>query len=247
WKAASGRASALCRQQLTRAARRAAAMAVDREQIATLLFQDRSCQANGPLPPDVLGYDENLRPFPYDPRGARELLSRSGYPNGFKITLITYENTRPYNPAGGEKLAKAVREDFLKAGIDAEIKTYPWLQYKEALLREEGNAFLYGWIGDNGDPDNFLYTLLSSSQIENGLNASRYRNSEVDLLLFKAQQETEPVLREQLYRKAVRAIVQDTPWVFLNHSLALSAVSPGIEGFILNPVGFQPLFNIHKK
>lgn len=226
--------------------RRAVSMLFDREKIVTDLFQGASFEANGPLPPGVLGYDPETRSLPYDPAGAKELLARNGYAGGMKITFITYTNSRPYNPAGGEKLAAALQADLAKAGIETEIKAYPWQQYKEALLKEEGNVFLYGWISDNGDPDNFLYTLLSAAQIESGLNTSHYRNNEVDLLLVKAQQETEPALREQAYRNAVKIIIQDAPWVFLNHSLRFFATSPKLEGFIPHSTGFTPL-NFTKK
>ncbi|NPV72872.1 MAG: ABC transporter substrate-binding protein [Pelotomaculum sp.] len=211
--------------------RKAVSMAIDREQIVSGVLHGFAFPANGPLPPGVLGYDPEARPLPYDPEGAKEILARNGYADGLKITIITYTNPRPYNPPGGEKVAAALKADLARVGIEAEIKAYPWNQYKEALLREEGNSFLYGWINDNGDPDNFLYTLLSSSQIDNGLNTARYKNREVDFLLVSAQQETEPVLREQMYRRAVKAIMQDAPWVFLNHSLRIAAASPEIEGF----------------
>ncbi len=228
------------------AVRRAVSMAVDRSQIINGLLQGASIEANGPLPPDVLGYDPDTQPLPYDPEGAKELLARHGYPEGMKITLITYTDTRPYNPVGGEKLAACLQADLARAGIEAEIKSYTWNQYKEALLKKEGNAFLYGWISDNGDPDNFLYTLLSSTQIENGLNTTRYRNNEVDLLLAKAQQETEPALREQMYRKAVKIVIRDGPLLILNHSKKLAATSPDVEGFVLHPAGFTVLNSVQK-
>jgi peptide/nickel transport system substrate-binding protein len=228
------------------AVRKAVSMAIDREKIVKDLFQGASLEANGPLPPGVLGYDPNGRPLPYDPDGAKELLARNGYPEGMKITLITYAAARPYNPAGGEKLAKSLQADLTRAGIETELKVYPWHEYKEALLKEEGNAFLYGWISDNGDPDNFLYTLLSSTQIENGLNTARYRNNEFDLLLVRAQQETEPALREQMYRKAVKIAIRDAPWVFLNHSIRLYVTSSGVEGFNPNSAGIT-LLNFTKK
>jgi len=221
--------------------RKAISMLIDRKQIVTGLFQRTSIEANSPLPPGVLGYDPNIQLPPYDPTGAKELLARNGYSGGLKIRIITYNNSRPYNPAGGEKLAAFLQEELTKAGVETEIKAYPWSQYKEALLQEEGNAFLYGWISDNGDPDNFLYTLLSSSQIESGLNTARYRNKELDLLLVRAQQETEPALREQIYRSAVKIVVNDTPWLFLNHSLRLFATSTKVEDFVPHFAGFTPL------
>ncbi len=222
--------------------RRAVSMAVDRRQIVDGFFQGAVFEANGPLPPGVMGYDPDLNNFPYDPEGAKKILADNGYPHGLKITMLTYEDSRPYNPSGGEKLAARLQADLARVGIEVAVKVYPWHQYKEALLNKEGNAFLYGWISDNGDPDNFLYTLLSSSQIENGLNSARYRNQEVDLLLARAQQETEPLLREQMYRRAIAIICRDAPWIFLNHSKKLAATVPEIKGFQINADGTS-LFN----
>jgi len=228
------------------AVRKAVSMAIDRAQVTSGLLNGAAFEARGPLPPGVPGYNPDTRPLPYDPNGAKELLARNGHPGGMKITIITYTNPRPYNPAGGEKLAAFLREDLAKVGIDAEIKAYPWEQYKDALLKEEGNAFLFGWVSDNGDPDNFLYTLLSSAQIENDLNISRYRSKELDVLLVKAQQETEPALREQLYSYAVKIILDDAPWVFLNHSKRLVATSPEVEGFVPHPAGFTYLHSCRR-
>ncbi|TEB06483.1 Periplasmic dipeptide transport protein precursor [Pelotomaculum schinkii] len=228
------------------AVRRAFSMAIDRSHINSVIFKGACVEANGPLPPGVLGYDPGTRAIPYDPSGAKELLAQSGYSSGMKFTLITYTNTRPYNPAGGEKLAAAIKADLATIGIETEIKAYPWQQYKEALLKSEGDAYLYGWISDNGDPDNFLYTLLSSSQIESGLNTSRYKNSEADQLFIRAQQEPDPGLREQLYKKAEKIIVEEAPWFFLNHSLKFAATSPGLEGFTLNSNGTTQLSRLKK-
>lgn len=228
------------------AVRRAINMLIDRGHINTVLFKGNSFEANGPLPPGILGYDPNTRPLPYDPVGAKELLSKNGYSGGMKITIITYTNSRPYNPAGGEKLAQLIRDDLARGGIETEIKAYPWNEYKEALFNKEGNAFLYGWISDNCDPDNFLYTLLASSQIDNGLNAARYRNNDLDLLLARAQREIEPALREQLYRRAVEIIINDSPWVVFNHSLKHLAISPRVDGLVPCSTGYVFLDSVKK-
>lgn len=227
--------------------RNAFSMLIDREHIVKKLFPGAYHEATGPLPPGILGYDPSIRPNPYDPARARELLTKKNFETEKKLTIITYSNIRPYNPVGGEKMAKAIQAELTRAGVDSEIKVYTWDKYKEALLNKEGNAFLYGWISDNADPDNFLYTLLSSTQIENGLNTAQYRNSEVDRLLAAAQREQDPSLREQIYRKAVKIIIEDAPWVFLNHSLKHSATSPKVKGFVLQPGGFSALNYIRKE
>lgn len=220
------------------AVRQAACRAIDQEQLLKELFAEKVTLASGPLPPTVLGYDPELRQLAYDPQQARRLLTAAGYPEGLAITLITYAGTRPYNPAGGEKLARALAKQLAGAGFQTRIVAYSWEEYKKALLNQEGDAFLYGWTGDNGDPDNFLYTLFSSAHIATGLNTTRYRHERVDTLLITAQRTRDPALRARLYRDVQKQLLEDVPGFFLNHSLTLVAASPAIENVPLQPGGY---------
>ncbi len=214
--------------------RKAVAMAIDREHIAGVLLGGAAFPANGPLPPGVLGYDPNLQLPSYDPEGAKELLAAAGHAAGMKITIATYCEPRPYNPSG-EKLAVAIAEDLAKAGIYAEIKKYNWENYKEVLLNGEGDAFIYGWISDNGDPDNFLFTLFSPYQRDNSCNISRYTSHELTYLLTQGRRERDSLVREQIYRQACKVITNELPLLFLNHSMRLAATSPEVDGFVLHP------------
>ena len=54
------------------------------------------------LAPYELGYDPNLKPYPYDPKKAKELLAEAGYPKGFDLTL--YWPMTGYFPMARENL-----------------------------------------------------------------------------------------------------------------------------------------------
>lgn len=50
-----------------------------------------------------VGYDPDLKPYPYDPRKARELLREAGFPNGFEIPCYNLTTPRePYQKEVGE-------------------------------------------------------------------------------------------------------------------------------------------------
>ncbi|ETJ24951.1 Heme-binding protein A, partial [human gut metagenome] len=69
----------------------------------------------------------------------------------------------------------AVQNYLSKVGITSTIDVYQWTEYKEKVQQGEGDMFFYGWIGDNGDPDNFL-SLLDSKEISSSLNSAKYSN-----------------------------------------------------------------------
>jgi peptide/nickel transport system substrate-binding protein len=66
--------------------RRALNLAVDRESIVKTLLQGYGKPTGQPFIPGWLGYDPDIKPFPYDPAGARKLLAEAGYPGGFDMT-----------------------------------------------------------------------------------------------------------------------------------------------------------------
>lgn len=220
--------------------RRALCVAIDRKEIAQKLFSDSSLAANSPLPPNILGYHKDLKPYSGGPKVAKELLKAAGFPSGLDITLINYNSPRPYNPLGSVVLPDLVKRQLAEAGIRVTIKSYAWHEFKTALNNQEGDAFLFGWVGDNMDPDNFLYTLLSSGGIPQ-TNLTKYKNSEVDRLITAAQKERDEAVRRRLYFHAQQIILQDTPIVFLNYGQDTIVVGDYIKELTLNPYGL-PLF-----
>ncbi|ABO49030.1 extracellular solute-binding protein, family 5 [Desulforamulus reducens MI-1] len=220
--------------------RRALCMAIDTRELTKNIFGDQSLAANSILPPEILGYNKNLRPYFGGPEKAKALLSQYGYTEGLDITLITYNTPRPYNPLGGTELATTIKKQLAKAGIRVNVKVYPWHEFKSALRKQEGDAFLFGWVSDNLDPDNFLYTLLASDEITK-TNLTHYKNSEVDRLISAAQREQDEKIRKRLYYHAQQIMLQDTPMVFLNYGQDKIALTKNIQNLKLNPFGI-PLF-----
>ena len=72
---------------------------------------------------------------------------------------MAYTIARGYNPVG-DRLATAIQEYWSEVGVQAEIQTGEWTQYRADRRADLFQGSLSGWQGDNGDPDNFLYSLL---------------------------------------------------------------------------------------
>ena len=89
----------------------------------------------------------------------------------------------------------------------------------------EGDAFFYGWIGDNGDADNFL-SLLDSNQIDSSLNSAKYKNAKVDGLLKKGSEVLDSKARIKIYQDLQKILIDEAPWVFVSHAIDLAAYRP---------------------
>ncbi len=228
------------------AVRQAVACSLNHQDIFEKLWPQETRPAHGPLPPTVLGYSADLTQIDFAPDKAAQLLQEAGYTNGLSFTLITYTDIRPYSPGGGQVLAEALARSLAGQNITVKVQAYPWQQFKQALTRREGDAFLYGWISDNGDPDNFLYTLLAENQVKNGLNITRYHNTELEILLGGGRQTNDPKTRQQIYRQAQQIINRDVPWLILDHSLHHAATSPQVQGFLLSPTDWPVMNRVSK-
>ncbi len=226
--------------------RKAISMAINRQNLVDYLYQGYAKVPNSILPSFIPGYSKDVKPYDYNPEEAKKLLAEAGYPNGFEFNVITYSNPRPYNPVNGEKLAAAIQADLAKIGVKMNIKSYPWKEYKQILKDGEGDAYFYGWIGDNGDADNFLM-LLETAQIKGGLNASKFSNAKLDELIEQGRITMDPAKRAAIYADAQKIVVEDAPWVLLSHGMDMKASRPNIKGVELHPTGNMWLETVSKE
>ena len=57
-------------------------------------------------------------------------------------------------------MAELIQADWAKIGVKAKLVTYEWAEYRKRSKTGEQDAMMFGWSGDNGDPDNFFVPLL---------------------------------------------------------------------------------------
>jgi len=67
--------------------RQAANYAVDRTSILQRVLENYGQLLHGPFTSAWPGYDPNLKPYPYNPAKAKQLLTEAGYPNGIEATF----------------------------------------------------------------------------------------------------------------------------------------------------------------
>lgn len=208
-------------------------------------FADLAVPAVNPMPEVLWGFNKNVKDYEYNIEKAKQLLAEAGYPNGFEIEFYAMTEPRPYMP-NGKKIAEFMQEDLAKIGIKTKIVTYDWQTYKDRLGKGEHTMALFGWTGDNGDPDNFLYVLLDkdNTRTPDAGNISFYKNDELHNILIQAQQSTDQAKRSELYMKAQEIIKQDAPWVPLVHATVPEAARADLNGWIPHPTGSEELSKV---
>ncbi|MCO7175299.1 ABC transporter substrate-binding protein [Sporolactobacillus kofuensis] len=222
--------------------RQALNMAVDKEAINKAFYNGQAQPATNPMPPVLLGFDKSIKDYPFDLKAAKKLLAEAGYPHGFTTTLYTMSNPRDYMPQPA-KTAEALQANFAKIGVKVKIENVEWSSYITKLQKGGAPMYLMGWIGDNGDPDNFLYTLLDKDSAGSN-NLSFYKSEPLHKVLIAAQTETNDAKRVALYEKAQKIIHEDAPWVPLEYAKAALVGKSTISGFAPSPTGSEPLEDV---
>ncbi|HYF93324.1 MAG TPA: ABC transporter substrate-binding protein [Symbiobacteriaceae bacterium] len=162
----------------------------------------------------------------------------------FEFTLMAYTRDRPYNTVK-DKLAEGIQQELAKAGIKVNIKALPWAEFLEATrVKGEGDAFLLGWIGDNGDVDNFLYTFFHSSQMNGGMNQTNYKVDKVDQMLVDAQRTSDLKKRAEIYLEVEKILSDDAVWIPISHGNDYMAHTKNVSGMYIHPTGYLDLRNV---
>ena len=225
--------------------RQAINYAIDKKSIIDAFYGGKALEAVNPMPPSIEGYNKSVEPYPYDLEKAKQLLKEAGYEKGFETDLWAMPVARPYMPEA-QKVAEVIQESLSKIGVKAKIQSVDWATYLDKAAKGEFDMFMLGWTGDNGDPDNFLYTLLDKDSIGSN-NYSYYSNDQLHDILIKAQTETDQVKRNALYEQAQVIIHDDAPWVPLVHSTPLLAAGKDVVNYLPHPTGSEALTKVEFK
>lgn len=219
--------------------RRAISMAIDKETLVDAIYGDTGRTAKNPLPPTSWGYNDAITDIPYDPKGATQLLAEAGYANGFEMELWHMPVARPYMPAG-KRAAEMMANDLAQVGIKATLVTDDWSVYMKRLMNGDHQSGMIGWTGDNSDPDNFLYTLLSCEGArKGGGNMGKWCDRAFDGIIVEAKQTTDVAKRTALYHKAQEIFKDQAPWLPLAHSMVFMVLREEVKGYRMNPFGLH--------
>lgn len=216
--------------------RQAINYAINAQGIVDSIYEGLGTVATNPIPPTMWSYNKKIKGYEYNPKKAKELLAKAGYPNGFETTLWAMPVPRPYNP-NGRKVAEAMQADLAKVGIKAKIVSYDWGTYLKKGSMGEHDMILLGWSGDNGDPDNFLNVLLSkhSAMTKPSQNRAFWKNDKFTKLVDQAKETTDVEKRTKLYEEAQVIFNEEAPWKTIAHSIVVVPMNAKVHGFKIDP------------
>ncbi len=215
--------------------RQAVAHAIDKQAIADAFYGGVGEPALEFMPPTMPGYNASLEDYPFDPDQARTLLEQSscGVPCEIDFWYPT-EVTRSYmpDPKANFDAMVTMLED---AGFQVNPHSSIWgTEYIPARGAGDLPMYLLGWIGDFGDPDNWVGTFFRQPLPGFGTDQNDFL-SEVHDLLAQAVEESDPDARAALYEQANELILELVPGVPYVHAKSALAFRAEVTGYNPNP------------
>lgn len=226
--------------------RQAVAHALNRTNYLDVVYQGTATAARNPIPPTVWGANPQTKEYEYNVEKAKELLKKAGLPQGFETELWTLPVSRPYNP-NGKKMGELMQADLAKVGIKVKLLTYDWPTYLSKSRHGEHVMLQIGWTTDNGDPDNFMGTLLNCAAVNGGSNLARWCDEKYEKIVNKAKSVTDMAERTSQYYKAQDYFQKQVPWVLLAHATVFRGMSKKVEGYKISPLGMEDFYPIDLK
>ena len=214
--------------------------AINKQHLIEVAYGGLAKPAVTMVPPTIDGSHDGLSDRAFDIEKAKALMAEAQAESNFelplKLTLYRMERERPYMPQPAQT-ANFIKDQLKVIGIDAVIRIHENSLHFQMLSRGEHQLGLIGWTGDNNDPDNFLYNLLHSDNINDagGNNNSRFRNAEFDRLVTQAKGVLDHDARLALYRTAQQIAFDEAPVVPLVHTDVSLVQRSNVKGYKLHP------------
>jgi peptide/nickel transport system substrate-binding protein len=208
-----------------RRVRLAIAQAIDGDSVVKNLFHGIPARYAA-VAPWELGYDPSLKPYPYDPKRAKELLAESGYPKGFQMPLYYFAG----RATGIKETAEAVVLYLKAVGIECNVQGIESVQLraKIAAWRNDPNA---EFVGVSTVPAAHYPEPTSGMEMGfwSGSYGSVYSNPEFDAVLEKCRVTMDDTQRAELFKKAIRILYEDVARIPIWANMSVFAMKKNIE------------------
>jgi peptide/nickel transport system substrate-binding protein len=223
--------------------RQALNLAVDKEEIINMVFLGLAKPITGPFVSESWAYNEKVKPAPFNPQRARELLKEAGWDDTdgdglldkdgerFEFTVIT-------NQGNDEraKVAQIIQRRLKDIGINVKIKILEWSVFlSEYINKRNFEAVILGWSLPR-EPDN--YDIWHSSKTKEGeFNFVSFKNDEVDRLLVEGRRNFDQDKRKACYNRIHEIIYEEQPYMFLYSPDSLFVIHSRFQGIKPAPIG----------
>jgi peptide/nickel transport system substrate-binding protein len=181
--------------------RQALDLAINRQEIIDYVLAGFAVQTGIPAPwAAAAAYmaPGMVKPLPFDPVRAKELLKEAGYPNGFDIQLVSWPKE---GMAEGPKIIEAIAGYWSAIGVRSKIVPIDYGTWRKRWKEnpDQGTVAGWYWVGSRAWPMAVVRALFASDG-----KITYAKDPEVDRMIKEVESApNEKALKEALWRLAM--------------------------------------------
>ena len=214
----------------------------DREKMILYLRNGMGTPAvNGFIPKGMPSFDQ-MNGYTYQPEKAKELLRSYSEETGDLNPSITISTNSQYLD-----LCEYIQRELEKLGLRVSVDVMPPSTLRQLKVQGKLNLFRGSWVADYPDAENYLFIFHSKNFSPDGPNYTHFSNPEFDQLYETAIKTTDRKIREELYHKMDRLLMQAAPVIPLYYDQVVRFTQKNIQHLGINPVNQLHLKQVRKQ
>ena len=230
--------------------RRAVSEAINREDLARVVFRGHARPAVGNVSPaNQFWFDAKLQPHPFDQKSALDRLQQDGFrlQNGVLQdkdgNIVEFSIMTNAGNKYRERMATMIQQDLAGIGMKVNVVTLDFPSLIERITRTFNyEACLLGLVNTDLDPMGMMNVWLSSGESHqwnpNQKTPETAWEAEIDRLMRAQASTLDDHKRKQYFDRVQEIAWEQEPFIYLVNKNALSAVSPVLQN--AHPVVLRP-------
>jgi peptide/nickel transport system substrate-binding protein len=202
--------------------REAINLAIDRKSIVEGILDNAATLIPNPIPPLFAGYNDAVKPYPYDPQRAKELMAQAGYGGGFSWSF-RYPTGGRY--VGDDRISQLLQQNWEAIGIKTQLVPMEWPNFV-ATRNQRAPIDMGGWAGRGAFEAEFslfpIYASGTDDQLVTGI-------PQLEAVLKQARTELDDAKRADLYKQAQQIIRDEHAAVVFHQQHNIYAVSARMD------------------
>ncbi len=202
--------------------RQAFTYAINRQEMLDSFFNGQGTIISGPFAPGSWAYNLDVKPIPYDPQRAIELLKEAGFtpgPDGImqkdgKKLVLTLKVPIEKESESVKRVVLAFQNYLKNIGVTINVQFQEWQAWKQDVFHDHDFDIVFAsWVFDDSAD---ISSLFHSSEIGAWKNNFiGYSNPEVDSLIAESKLTLDYEKRRTINRKLHAILAAEQPYTFL--------------------------------
>jgi peptide/nickel transport system substrate-binding protein len=219
--------------------RRALGLAIDRDALIDVVYNGFAQPSAGPVLSTMWAFSRDLKPLPFDPTAAVELLAKAGWKDSDDDGTLDrigqdfeFEILAPAESEVRRDIALMIERDLSRIGIKVTLRLIEWGAVQSVISEGDFDAFANRWIEPTQvDLEGIWHSAPPDTPT---FNFGHYSSPEVDRLLDEVAAAPDFATQKSLLDRIQEIIVADQPYTFLVENVRLVGLDARVQGANIN-------------